>query len=124
MELADLIKKSAPLAKFQVGAFNKVNPADKAAAQRDRFTQAVQLQLDALECEQTNKPFVHKGIRKVQETGEVVEKVLRFRKWWRKDGNRYIVTLRYGASPLFKDSVVAPTLDDVLTILDGIIDVA
>ena len=71
-----------------------------------------------------NRPFVRTGVRKDKDTGQPVERALRFKKWWSKDGNRYVVVLRYGASALFSEAIIAPTIEDVITVFDGVIEAA
>ena len=124
MELSELLKKSAALAKFQVSAVIKQQHDNPVMHQREKFIEAINTQLEALEAEVAGKPFIKTGKRKDKETGEVGEKQLRFKKWYSKNGSRYVIVLRYGASPLFKEGIIAPTLDDVHKVLDGMIDAA
>ena len=121
--LSDIIKKNAALSKFTaVAAVNRQANQDPIIHQREKFAEAVSHQIEALEAELSGKPYIRTGMRKDKETGEKVDKQLRFKKWWQKDGNRFIVQFRYGASPLFDQGLVAATLDDVHKILDGIIE--
>ena len=124
MELAVILKKSSALSKFQVGATPKQQNADPVLHRRGRFIEGVQHQIEALESELANRPFVRTGIRKDKETGQPVERALKFKRWWAKDGNRYVVVLRYGASALFPEAIIAPTVEDVITVLDGVIEAA
>ena len=124
MDLAVILKKSNALSKFQVGAATKQQNADPVQHRRSRFIEGVQLQVEALEAELANRPFVRTGVRKDKDTGQPVERALRFKKWWSKDGNRYVVVLRYGASALFSEAIIAPTIEDVITVFDGVIEAA
>ncbi|MEI6558085.1 MAG: hypothetical protein WCO00_06730 [Rhodospirillaceae bacterium] len=124
MELAVILKKSTALSKFQVGATPKQQNADPVQHRRGRFIEGVQHQIEALEAELANRPFVRSGVRKDKESGQPVERALKFKKWWSKDGNRYVVVLRYGASALFPEAIIAPTVEDVITVLDGVIEAA
>ncbi len=123
MELAEILKKSKALARFQVSAVTKKN-TDPVLRRRARFVEAVGRQLEALEAELAGKPYLRYGVRKVKETGEVIERPLRFKKWWTRDGDRFVVVLRYGTAPLFKDAIIAPTIEDVISIFDGVIEAA
>ena len=124
MELAVILKKSSALSKFQVGAATKQQNSDPVQHRRSRFIEGVQLQVEALEAELANRPFVRTGVRKDKESGQPVERTLRFKKWWSKDGNRFLVVLRYGASALFSEAIIAPTIEDVITVFDGVIEAA
>ena len=124
MELAVILKKSSALNKFQVGAVTKPQNADPVLHRRGRFVEGVQHQIEALEAELANRPYVRTGVRKDKESGQPVERALKFKKWWSKDGNRFVVVLRYGASALFPEAIIAPTVEDVITVLDGVIEAA
>ena len=124
MELAAILKKNGALSKFQVGAAVKHQNVDPVLHRRGRFVEAAQHQLEALEADLANKPFVRFGVRKDKETGQPVERSLKFKRWWTKDGNRYVVVLRYGASALFPEGIIAPTIEDVISVFDGVIEAA
>lgn len=123
MSLSDIMKKTTSLARFQVSA-NAKKERDPILHQREKFTEAVNNQLDALEAEVCGKHYVKTVIRKHKETGEVVNKDIRFKKWYQNDGNRYLIVLRYGSRPLFQDGIIALTLDDVKHVLEGLIEAA
>ena len=123
--LSDILKKSATLSMFTaVSAVNKQSAADPIQHKRGKFIEAATHQIEAIEAEMSGKPYIRTGQRKDKETGEKVDKQLRFKKWWLKDGNRFIVQFRYGASALFDQGLVAATIEDVLKIMDGIIEAA
>ncbi len=124
MELAVILKKSTALSKFQVGATPKQQNADPVQHRRGRFIESVQHQIEALEAELANRAYVRTGVRKDKESGQVVERALKFKKWWSKDGNRYVVVLRYGAAALFAEGIIAPTIEDVISVFDGVIEAA
>ena len=122
MELAAILKKSSVLSKFQIGAATKQqNPI---MHRRDRFVTGVHLQIEAIEAELANRPFIRTGVRKDKESGVLIERSLRFKKWWSKDGNRYVVMLRYGASALFAEAIIASSIEDVITVLNGVVEAA
>ena len=122
MNLAEVMKRTGSLSKFQTSKLPKRHTEDPILRRREKFTEAINNQLTALECELNNKPYVHSGKRRIKETGAVVEREMRFRRWWVKDGNRYLIVLRYGVSVLFEDAIIAQSLDEVVSVLDALID--
>ena len=124
MELTVILKNSTALSKFQVGAASKQQNSDPVQHRRSRFIEGAQLRVEALEAELANRPFVRTGVRKDKESGQPVERTLRVKKWWSKDGNRFLVVLRYGASALFSEAIIAPTIEDVISVFDGVIEAA
>ena len=121
MNLSEIMRASAALSVFKITAVPRqiVDPTHR---QREKFCDAVQLQIEALDCEVTGKKFTYTAMKRVKESGVVVERTMRFKRWWRKDGNRYLVIFRYGARALFKDAVVANSTDEVTKIFEGMVD--
>ena len=121
MGLADITKKSGSLCAFQVVSVTK-QPGDPISRQRRKFCDGVRLQIAAFSAELSGRPFIHTGLRKTKDSGEVEEKPIRLKKWWRKDGNRYLIVLRYGARTLFNEAIVASSQVEVHRVLEGTID--
>ena len=121
MNLSEIMRASPCLSSFKITAVPK-QVVDPTLRQREKFSDALQLQIEALDCEVTGKKFAYTAMNRVKESGEVVERTMRFKRWWRKDGNRYLVVLRYGARALFKDAIIANSTDEVNKILEGMVD--
>ncbi|MEI6558386.1 MAG: hypothetical protein WCO00_08240 [Rhodospirillaceae bacterium] len=121
MGLADIMKKSGVLAAFPVVSVTK-QPGDPISRQRRKFCDGVRIQIAALSAELSGRQFVHIGLRKTKDSGEVEEKPIRLKKWWRKEGNRYLVVLRYGARTLFNEAIVAGSQVELHKVLEGIIE--